>query len=179
MDNKETKTQAEQTVPAFKVGDRVVFSYLQDIEPAVIRKIQGEQATIDIGTDKLYTENLGKLIRVEDTTDFQFVQPETSTNVISQAIEQLDVKAKVREQLHKVMASIPFEKEYKTVANELGDPTEELTFEHTSVGTPVRRIGAQKIGKIISYNSSTNHYRVKWSEDLITTNWAQELARVK
>lgn len=166
-------------VPTFKVGDKIVFSYLQEMEPGVIRKIQGSQAFVDVGNDKLYEEDVKHLIKVESeaSLDFSQASPTDNTQEVFKAVsDAIDYDAKIEDANHKLIAAIKFENEYKDGLNNIGEKYDQLSFDEVAVGEKVRRVGTKRIGTIVSIDNSANNYRVRWDDTAsITTNWKQEL----
>ena len=163
-----------------KVGDKIVLSYIQDMDPGVIRKIEGDMATVDLGGAKPFNTKLSDLVLAEDTAEIEFspAQPKED-NMFAPVVAAMEESIAVEDMLEKITAGIKFENEYRTIESSLGKPeTPRITAEVFYIGAPVRRIGSQRTGTIVTANKKDHSYKVKWEDNSVTVNWKGELGLI-
>jgi len=182
--------KSKQWVPMLKsarlkVGDKVVFSSMPDMEPGIVRKIVGNKVWVDIGQSENYITHISTLVKVRDTANNLFIQEEEDDNsfrdereLIKAAVNAIDERNKIEDILKEVQAKIRFEDEFQP--NEwIGQYTyQDNKVSNFELGEKVRRIGTNRIGTIIRIDHNNNFYRVKWDDNTITTNWRQELSAI-
>jgi len=180
-----SKAWVPQVKSTLKKGDLVVFTAIRDMEPGVIRKIEGHRVWVDIGQTENYVTHISTLEKVQNDCEEQLFNSDKNENiadesksVVQQAISSIEARNKIEDALKEITANTEISKEFKHGRWEQGyNYNNDTKAGNLELGQRIRKAGTQRFGKIIRINEENNFYRVKWEDtNEITSNWKQELS---